>query len=70
MADKPVHGMGHYIIYGAIFCGMASIFLGQKFIPGVEASSDKTMMVIVIGAIVGAVAGGVIGKAKLNKPEA
>ena len=63
-----MHSMGQYIICGALFCGMTSVYFGQKFIPGVEASSDKTMMIIGIGALVGAVVGGVIGKSALNNP--
>jgi len=68
MAEKRKLTMGHYIIYGAIMCAMASVVLGQNFIPGAEASSDMTMNLVLAGAIIGAIGGGVFGKKKLSAP--
>ena len=68
MAEKRKLTMGHYIIYGAIMCAMVSVVLGQNFIKGAEASSDMTMNLVLAGAIIGAIGGGVFGKKKLSAP--
>ena len=59
--------MAHYIIYGAVLVTMFCVVIGQKIIPGAEASSDMTMNLVIGGAVLGAIVGGVFGKNKLSK---
>lgn len=67
MAEKRKLSMAHYIIYGAIIVAMFCVVIGQKFIPGAEASSDITMNLVLGGAVLGAIVGGIFGKNKLSK---
>tara|TARA_Y100001968_G_C18890214_1_gene495763 strand:+ start:281 stop:496 length:216 start_codon:yes stop_codon:yes gene_type:complete len=66
MAEKRQLTMAHYISYGAILCAMFAVVIGQNFIAGAEASSDITMNLVIAGAIVGAIGGGVVGSRKKN----
>jgi hypothetical protein len=70
MAEKRKLTMAHYIIYGAIFCAMFAVVVGQNFIAGAEASSDITMNLVIAGAIVGAIGGGIFGNKKRSTEKA
>ena len=67
MAEKRKLTLAHYIIYGAVMTTMVFVFLGQKFIPGAEASPDMTMNLVMAGALVGAIGGGIFGKKKQSE---
>lgn len=53
--------MGKFVLYGAIVVAMLAVAVGQQKIPGAEASSDITMMLVVGGLVVGAIGGGIVG---------
>ena len=67
MAEKRKLTLVHYIMYGAIMAAMVSVVLGQKFIPGAEASPDTTMNLVFGGLIAGAIGGGIFGKMKQSQ---
>ena len=69
MAKKRQLSMAHYISYGAILCSMFAVVIGQSFIAGAEASTDDTLNLVIVGAVVGAIGSGIVGSKKKSKSE-
>jgi hypothetical protein len=67
MADEKPPGRMKIVVLSAVLFSGASIMLAQNIFPTIEASPDKTMAVVCISLIVGAIAGFFIGGAKAKR---